>query len=50
MVVGIIGIAGAAMRIDSMADTPWWLWLYGIGWLGTYVVYPVWCLLLARSS
>ena len=35
MIVGIIGIAGVAMQIDSMADTPWWLWLYGIGWLGT---------------
>ena len=50
MVVGILGLAGVAMQIDSMADTPWWLWLYGIGWLGTYVVYPVWCLLVARSA
>jgi hypothetical protein len=50
MLVGLIGIGGVAMGIDSAADTPWWLWMYGIGWLGTYVVYPAWCLLLARST
>ena len=50
MLVGILGIAGVAMGIDSAAATPWWLWLYGIGWVGTYVVYPAWCLLVARSG
>jgi hypothetical protein len=50
MIVGLIGIAGVALGIDSAADTPWWLWLYGIGWLGTYVAYPAWCLLVARSG
>jgi hypothetical protein len=50
MLVGVLGLAGAAMRIDSAADTPYWLWLYGIGWLGTYLVFPAWCLLLASSA
>ena len=50
MLVGLIGIAGVVMGIDSAADTPVWLWLYGIGWLGTYVAYPAWCFLVARSS
>ncbi len=50
MLFGLIGLAGAAMAIDSAAATPWWLWLYGIGWLGTYVAYPAWCLLVARSA
>ena len=50
MLLGLIGIGGVAMGIDSAADTPWWLWLYGIGWLGTYVAYPAWCLLVARSA
>ena len=49
MVVGAIAVVGVAMRIDSAADTPWWLWFYGVGWLGTYVLYPAWCLLLARA-
>jgi hypothetical protein len=50
MLAGIIGIAGVAMGIDTAEATPWWLWLYGIGWLGTYVVYPVWCLMVARPG
>ncbi|MEO6579289.1 MAG: hypothetical protein ABIO99_10380 [Candidatus Limnocylindria bacterium] len=50
MTVGVIGLAGVALRIDSAADMRWWLWLYGIGWLGTYVLYPAWCLLIARAG
>jgi hypothetical protein len=50
MLIGLVGFAGVAMRIDSAEATPWWLWLYGIGWLGTYVVYPAWCLVVARSG
>jgi hypothetical protein len=50
MLAGIIGIAGVAMGIDTAEATPSWLWLYGIGWLGTYVAYPAWCLMVARAG
>jgi hypothetical protein len=50
MLVGLLGLAGVVLRIDAPADTPWWLWLYGFGWLGTYVLYPIWCILLWRSA
>lgn len=50
MLAGLIGIGGVAMGVDTAADTPWWLWLYGISWLGTYVAYPAWCLVLTRSA
>ena len=50
MAVGIIALAGIAMSIDSFEATPPWLWIYGVGWFGTYLLYPSWCLLLARST
>lgn len=50
MLVGLLGVAGVAMGIDAAADMPGWLWLYGLGWLGTYVVYPAWCMALARAA
>ncbi len=50
MLAGMIGVVGVLLRIDSAADTPWWLWLYGLGWLGTYILFPAWCLLLWRAG
>jgi hypothetical protein len=50
MVVGIIGLAGVVMRVDSFEATPPWLWLYAVGWLGTYVLLPAWAFLVARSG
>lgn len=41
VVGGIAAIPGALMRIDAFADVPGWLWLFSVGWLGIYVLYPV---------
>ncbi|HET8777591.1 MAG TPA: hypothetical protein VFN76_08025 [Candidatus Limnocylindria bacterium] len=38
---GIVAIAAALMRIDSYETMPGWVWLFSIGWLGIYVLYPV---------
>ena len=45
---GIAAVPSALMGIDDFADLPGWLWLYGLGWLGTYVLYPVWALSFGR--
>ena len=45
---GIAAVPGAAMGIDDFGDVPAWLWLFGLGWLGTYVLYPVWTLSFGR--
>lgn len=45
---GIAAIPSALMGIDDFADVPGWLWLYGLGWLGTYLLYPVWSLSFGR--
>jgi hypothetical protein len=45
---GIAAVPGAVMGIDDFGDVPAWLWLFGLGWLGTYVAYPVWSLSFGR--
>ncbi len=45
---GIAAVPGALMGIDDFSDVPAWLWLFGLGWLGTYVFYPVWSLWFGR--
>ena len=45
---GVVAVPGALMGIDQFSRVPPWLWLYGVGWLGTYVLYPVWSLWFGR--
>ena len=49
MALGLIGIPGILARIDSMAFMPWYLYLALLGWLGTYVLYPIWTIWLGRN-
>jgi hypothetical protein len=48
MLVGLVALPGIPLGIDDMDAVPPWLWAFSIGWLGTYVLYPVWSLWLAR--
>lgn len=49
MALGLIGIPGILARIDSMAFMPWYLYVALFGWLGTYVLYPIWTIWLGRN-
>ena len=49
MALGLIGIPGILARIDSMTSMPWYLYLALFGWLGTYVLYPIWAIWLGRN-
>ncbi len=49
MVVGLIGIPGIFTGIDSMESMPWYLYLAFFGYLGTYILYPIWTILLGRN-
>lgn len=49
MALGLIGIPGIVAGIDSMVSIPWYLYLALFGWLGTYVLYPIWTIWLGRS-
>lgn len=42
MAVGLIGIPGIFTGVDSMESMPWYLYVAFFGWLGTYILYPIW--------
>jgi hypothetical protein len=46
MVTGVITAPGVFLRLDDPERLPWWVWLGFVGWLGTYVVYPAWAIVL----
>jgi hypothetical protein len=50
MAVGVASAPGIVLRLDDMASAPGWIWIGMIGWLGIFVVYPIWALLSSRSA
>ena len=49
MALGLIGIPGILARTDSMVSLPWYLYIALFGWLGTYILYPIWTIWLGRN-
>jgi hypothetical protein len=49
MAIGLLGIPGIFAGIDSMESMPWYLYVAFLGWLGTYIMYPVWTIWLGRN-
>lgn len=47
MGLGVVMIPGVLQRLDDMPTAPAWVWIGSVGWLGTYVAYPAWTILLA---
>jgi MFS family permease len=50
MSLGIATAPGIALRLDDMATAPAWVWIGQLGWLGTFVVYPVWAIWLGMTE
>ena len=48
MALGLMGIPGILARIDSMVSMPRYLYVALFGWLGTYILYPIWTIWLGR--
>jgi hypothetical protein len=46
MALGIATAPGIVLRLDDMATAPAWVWIGQLGWLGTFVIYPVWAIWL----
>jgi hypothetical protein len=46
MALGIVAAPGVLLRIDDMGSAPAWVWIGSMGWLGSYVAYPVWAIRL----
>ncbi|GJQ34813.1 MAG: hypothetical protein JETCAE01_08230 [Anaerolineaceae bacterium] len=49
MAVGFFGIPGIFAKIDSMESMPWYLYVAFLGWLGTYILSPIWTIWLGRN-
>ena len=50
MILGLAAIPGVAARIDDWELAPWYVNSALLSWLGTYLVYPIWCLRLAAAA
>ena len=48
MTMGLLGIPGILARVDTMESLPWYLGASYLGFLGTYVLYPIWTIWLGR--
>jgi hypothetical protein len=48
MIIGLLGIPGILAKIDRMESMPWYLYIAFFGWLGTYILYPIWAIWLGR--
>jgi hypothetical protein len=49
MLLGVCGVPGLLTGIDDPAAAPWLVFPAQANWLGTYLLYPVWCLRLATK-
>ena len=49
MAAGLFAIPGIIARIDSMASLPWFLIVSYLGFLGAYILFPVWAIWLGRT-
>jgi len=50
MAFGVAIVPGILLRLDDMATAPGWIWIGFIGWLGTFVAYPVWAIWLSSAA
>ncbi len=48
MLFGLVTAPGIAMGLDDMDTAPWWVWIGFVGWLGTFVAFPVWAIWVGR--
>lgn len=48
MLVGLLAVPGVLARVDDQNTAPWYVALAQLSWLGTYLLYPIWCFQLAR--
>lgn len=49
MAIGLLGIPGMSAGIDNMESMPWYLYVPFFGWLGTYILYPIWTIWMGRN-
>ncbi len=50
MSMGLLAGAGIPGRIDALESAAWFVSAGMVNWLGTYLLYPVWCIWLGPGQ
>lgn len=50
MAFGLVAVPGIVMGLDDAETAPAWIWIGNLGWLGTYVLYPIWSIWLGQAA
>jgi len=50
LLVGLIVAPGIVMRLDDMDAAHWWVWIGFVGWLGIFVLLPIWSIWLSIAA
>jgi hypothetical protein len=50
MVMGVVALPGLILGLDDMSSAPAWAWIGFLGWLGTFVAYPIWAIWTGLSG
>jgi hypothetical protein len=50
MLLGLLAIPAVISGVDDWESAAWYVTLAQLNWLGTYLLYPLWCFLLARDA
>jgi hypothetical protein len=48
MIIGLLAVPGVLAGIDDPQLAPWYVNAGLLNWMGTYLLYPAWCLWLSR--
>jgi hypothetical protein len=48
MIIGFLALPGVLARIDDPQLAPLYVNAGLLNWLGTYLLYPIWCVWLSR--
>jgi hypothetical protein len=48
MIIGLSALPGILARFDDPQPAPWYVNAGLLSWLGTYLLYPAWCLWLSH--
>lgn len=49
LIIGLIVAPGIVMGLDDMGSAPWWVWVGFVGWLGIFVLLPIWSIWLGTA-
>ena len=50
MALGLCGLPAALAGVDDGAGAPWYAVAAMLGWLGTYLLFPLWCVRVSRAT